>query len=346
MSTFKKLLSLTSIFILSSLMMFSNTIFASDDLIDRSIQLSNSSSGVTAIYDINFSVADTSTPVALFTVQFCSNSPNELDVCDFPVGLDTTNAVLVSQTGNTGFTLDNSTNGTLSFSRNPSVPGGIANSYQVSNIVNPSDNGQYYARIKTFATNDINGPEVEGGGIAMRILPDISVGTYVPPYITFCVAVSIPEFNCGSGVGDQINFGDFQSYSSAASSLNLLVATNAENGYNITVNGTTLTSGNYIIPALTNPSPPQYGNSQFGMNLVANTQPRIGSNVSGDPVSQPSANYGYSNLFTFNDGDIIAQSNQPSNYTRFVDSFMVNVNKNQEPGVYSTTLTYIASANY
>ncbi|HUC95689.1 MAG TPA: hypothetical protein VMR76_01890 [Candidatus Saccharimonadia bacterium] len=322
------------------------TTFAAIELINRSITLSNSSESATSNYLMQFNFSNTSTPVEVVQVKFCSNSPIPSDPCISPTGMDTTAAILNQQTGNIGFTLDNTLNGTLKLSRSPSVPDGSLNSYEFTNIINPSFTGQYYARIATYATGDTTLPPVETGGIALDIVPNLTINAVVPPYITFCLASNFPYFNCSSGSGSQLNLGNFQTYSSSSGSYQFLVATNEPDGYSISVNGTTLTSGNNIIPALSVFSPPQYGVSQFGINLVKNTLPSVGQNPVGDISSQPFPNYAHANSFLFNSGDIIAGSSQNSNFTIFTNSVMVNINNSQPAGVYSTTLTYIAFANF
>jgi hypothetical protein len=323
----------------------SGALYASN-LDSRSIIVQDSSQSAVTNYLLEFYFDDTTDPVNTVMIQFCSNSPIFTDSCDLPVGIDTTSADLSSQVGNTGFSLNNSTNGTLLLSRNPSVPNSSYNQYDFSGITNPSYTGQYYARISTYSTSDTTQPYLEEGGIALEIVPHLTVSTTVPPYITFCVAQSIPELNCNSATGDNINLGDFHSNSTSSGSFQFLVATNIQSGYVIAISGNTLTSGNNLIPSLTSPSPPQFGVSQFGINLVANTNPSVGQNYVGDPSTQIATNYGQANLFTFNSGDTIAYSTQPSGFTRFTTSVMVNINASQAPGLYSSTITYIASADY
>jgi len=230
--------------------------------------------------------------------------------------------------------------------RNALIPNGVLNYYQFINIVNPSFNGQYYARVLTFATSDTSAPDIEYGGFALAVTPSLTINTAVPPYISFCLAVTIPNLSCSVTDGDSLDLGNFQTYSSNSGSYQFLVASNSPTGYSVSVYGTTLTSGNYTIPSLTTPSPPQYGVSQFGLNLVANSQPDVGANPVGDSSSQPTANYGIANEFTFNSGDVVAADSHNSGYTRYTNSIMVSISKSQPAGVYSTTLTYIAVADF
>jgi hypothetical protein len=340
-----RILSVVVIFIAGPLLINSQIVLADDEVASRTIELSNSSASATSNYLVSFILHNTTTPLAAIEIQFCSNSSIITEPCDLPTGIDTTSAVLNSQIGNNGFVLNNSSNGVLVLNRNAVDPNNQLNYYQFLGIVNPSYNGEYFARVRTFATADTTGPDIEYGGFALAITPSLTINTIVPPYISFCLAVTIPDYSCNGIIGDSVDLGDFQTYTSNSGSYQFLVASNSPTGYSVSVYGTTLTSGNYTIPALATPSPPQYGVSQFGINLVANTQPSVGADPSGGS-GQPAANYGLSNQFTFNNGDVIAYDTEVGVYTRFTNSVMVNISKSQPAGVYSTTLTYIAVANF
>jgi hypothetical protein len=337
------------LFLVGLLLIGTQSALADDKVSSRSVELSNSSASAISNYLVSFILNNTTTPLATIEIQFCSNSANgsfTTAPCYIPTGMDTTSAVLNSQIGNNGFVLDNSTNDVLVLNRNAEVPNNETNYYQFVGMTNPSYNGEYFARVRTFSTTDTSGPDIEYGGFAMAITPSLTINTVVPPYISFCLAVTIPNLSCSVTIGDSLDLGDFQTYSSNYGSYQFLIATNSPTGYSVSVYGTTLTSGNYTIPALSTPSPPQYGVSQFGINLVANTQPNVGADPVGGTTSQPTANYGLSNQFTFNNGDVIALDTQIGVYTRFTNSVMVNISKSQPAGVYSTTLTYIAVANF
>jgi hypothetical protein len=337
---------LAVLLILCGLLINAQSTYASDYVSNRTLQLSSSNSGGVSNYLVSFILNNLTTPLAAIQIQFCANSPIITDPCVLPVGMNTSVAVLNSQVGNGGFILDDSTNDVLLLNRNAAIPVSGLNYYQFEFITNPASPGQYYARVKTFATADTGAPEIEHGGFAFDITPNLLINTQVPPYILFCLATTIPELDCNNTSGDSLNLGDFQTYSSNSGTYQFLIATNSGTGYSVSVYGNTLTSGNYTIPALTTPSSPQYGVSQFGLNLVANTQPNVGMSPVGDPSSLPTSNYGISNEFMFANGDVLAADSHQNSYTRFTNSVMVNISKSQPAGFYSTTLTYIAVANF
>jgi hypothetical protein len=122
--------------------------------------------------------------------------------------------------------------------------------------------------------------------------------------------------------------------------------TNAANGYNITVNGTTLASGANTIPALAAQTGSAAGTSQFGLNLRANTTPAVGANPTGGGSGNYSGTYGTANQYRFNSGDIVAQAAVPTNANTFTASYIVNIGGAQAAGVYTATMTYICTASF
>ncbi len=111
-------------------------------------------------------------------------------------------------------------------------------------------------------------------------------------------------------------------------------------GYTVQIVGTPLSYDGHVLTQLgsTNVSTP--GVEQFGMNVVSNSVPNIGE----DPVQVPSSEtsfgeaspgYDMANMFTFNDGDIIARSTKESGRTDYTISMIVNVSTSTPAGAYS-----------
>jgi hypothetical protein len=336
-----------------------NPSFATPDVLNRYDKMSNSAAGATATHLIGFTYTDSTDLVGSILIQFCSNSPlfNAGIPCIAPTGLDLSHVVLSNQTGETGFSINTSVIGEPSndiiINRSPAqIPApNNPSSYQFDNIVNPSSIGESFVKIQTFSSQDATGSPLEKGGIAIAITPSFAtpgfnVSSIVPPYLTFCSGTSIPDLSCGDATGDQIDFGTLSNKNTSYGSSQFLIATNAGSGYSVYVDGTTLTSGNNVIPQLVSPSPVKTGTSLFGLNLVSNTNPFIGGNVVGPGIGFATANYSHSNDFTFNPGDTIASSVAASDYSKYTVSYVVDVDQAQPPGVYATTLTYICLANF
>jgi hypothetical protein len=219
-------------------------------------------------------------------------------------------------------------------------------SYTLDNVVNPSADGSYYIRLQTFSSDDASGAETDHGGLAFAINAQVSITAKVPPYLLFCGGVSIPSFDCDTAAGDYINFGNLSSASTSSAQAQLLIATNAGNGYAIDYGGTTLTSGNNIIPALNVADVSRPGVSQFGINLAANQDPAIGLNQQGPGAGSVAPAYAQPNLYKFLANDVVATSTGTSDYTRYTVSYVANISKTQPAGVYASTLTYVALANF
>jgi hypothetical protein len=347
--TYQKIHFLTAVFLLpiALLIVFNSSItLAGIQVQNRYDQMSNSQTGAVATHMIGFTLTNTTTPVGSVLIQFCDNSPLIGDVCNFPVGMRVSTATLSSQTGNTGFTLSSNAGGQLLLTRNPSLPTSAPNTYYFDNITNPSSPGEYFARIQTFSSNDATGPYIEQGGIAFSIVSAFTVSSIVPPYLTFCGGIVVTNLNCGSAVGNQINFGNFSNAATSDGTSQFVVATNAQNGYNVSINGNTMTSGNFTIPNLKVPTKSIVGTSQFGVNIVANSYPAVGKDKIGIGTTTPTAAYNIPNYYTFNDGDIVVSSPTASDYNEFTASYLVNVGPDQAEGTYTTTLYYICLANF
>lgn len=313
-------------------------------------QLSTSGTGALATHTIGFTYTNYTTPIGSVTIEFCSNTPLIGDVCDASPGLNLANASLAmsAETGQTGFSIYSITSNTITLTRSPTVPTApdATSTYPITNIYNPTSPGTYYVRLETFASTDGSGSNIEQGGIAIAVLPAFTISSEVPPYLTFCSGTVIANLNCDDVSGDQINFGDFSPSNTSAATSQFLTATNANNGYSVTLDGTTMTSGNNIIPAPTTPTASRLASSQFGVNLLANTSPSVGSNPVGNGTASVSPTYDNRNLYLFNSGDVVASSNRPSDYMKFTVSYIVNVNSGQPVGVYATTVSYICLANF
>jgi hypothetical protein len=197
-----------------------------------------------------------------------------------------------------------------------------------------------------YPTTDASGIATEVGGIAISIGHGLQVNSIVPPYLLFCAAVVIYNNDCSTASTYLIDEGSFTDTRTAIATSQMLVATNAQNGYSISVNGTTLTSGNNIISALSIPSPSIIGTNQFGMNLRANNLPTVGNDPTGLSIPIIASDYNTPNRFTFNNNSTLSTSNGSSNYVTYTASYVTNVSLNQSPGVYTTTLNYICLANF
>lgn len=320
---------------------------AAETLLDsRYDKMSNTVVDQISQHEFGFIMSDTLTPVGSVIIEFCSNSPFSNTPCSTPTGLDATSATFLGQTGETGFIMLPSTAGKLTLTRAPINPSGVPSTYTFGNITNPSSNGTYYVRVQTYSSIDGTGTPVQTGGIVIYINNPITINAEVPPYLTFCVAVTITGFDCSSATNFFIDFGNFSTTSTSKASSQFVAASNAISGYSVTVAGNTLTSGLNTIASLTTPTGSVIGTSQFGLNLRQNTTPGVGANVIGPGTATPKPNYNIPNQYTYNNGDIIASVTHSDDIRKFESSYIVNISNSQASGVYSATITYICLANF
>ncbi len=309
--------------------------------------INTSAASATAIHEFGLTMANTVTPVSSISFEFCSNTPIINDPCVPPAGFDASSTVLTAQSGEVGFSIHpSSTANRIVLTRPPLNPSGVSSTYHFIAITNPSGVGSYFVRLKTYSSSDATGPNIEEGGVVFAITSGLSVGAEVPPYLRFCAATTIVNFDCSTATSFFIDLGELRTTQINKASSQFVVATNAQSGYSISLNGTTLISGTNVIPAMAVQSPPTVGVSQFGINLKANTIPAIGAEVVGPGTSTASAGYNLANLYKFQAGDILTSVNHSDANRKYTVSYIVNVSSSQPAGVYSTTITYICLANF
>ena len=313
------------------------------ELNNRSLEISNSAVSGTSIYNFTFTLPDIIS-IGSINFLFCTQ-PLAAEICTSPTNIDTSHAMLVYQSGETGFAITELGTNMILLSRTPVATHAEQVQYVFGNITNPSNPTQtIFVRISTFINDDGTGNYTDFGTVATSTASGVYINTQVPPILDFCVGIIITG-DCSTADGYFIQFGDFSAFSTAKATSMLEVGTNASSGVIITANGTTMISGNYIINNLTSQTPSIVGTSQFGLNLRANTNPIVGNDpVNGSTV--PAAAYDVSNQYRFNNGDVIAYAPGPTNLTRLTASYIVNIPTTQTVGIYDTTLTYICTASF
>lgn len=318
------------------------------DLVNRSIQLGSSFASDNTTHEYDFT---TVTPGIVGSIQFqyCSNSPLFSEPCTAPAGLNVMSAGVLSESGITGFSVSGASTPTnLIITRTPQAESPTSSSYVFDNIINPSSpNEVVYVRISVFDNENGTGNLVDSGATVFVTEERFNVDAYVPPYLTFCVGVTV-ALDCSEASGFLADFGEFSPDTPTTVTSQMSVATNDPNGYNLFVNGQTLLSGSNIIPALSTQTASQPGTSQFGINLRNNTNPSVGSNPQDGSVANgsPASNYNSPNQFRYVDGERVAGSPQSTGFNRYTTSYMVNVASEQAPGVYASTFTYTAIATF
>ena len=342
-----RIFSAAFVFILSSIVLQTQVTHAAD-LVDRTISLGSSFASEVTTHSYDFTTA-TASVVGSIQFEYCSNSPLFMEPCVAPAGLDVTASSISAQSGITGFSVSGvSTPNSLVITRTPIAETPISASYVFDSITNPSAaNSVVYTRITVFDNIDGTGAVVDTGAVAFVTEEPFDITAFVPPYMTFCVGVTV-ALDCSSTSGFLADFGEFSESTATTATSQFAVSTNDPTGYNTFITGQTMTSGANIIQSLSTQSFSNPGTPQFGLNLRANTNPSVGANPEAGPVANgsPAANYNIPNQFRFVDGDLIAGSNNSTGFNKYTASYIVNVPPDQQPGVYAATLTYTSIASF
>lgn len=310
---------------------------------NRSMRVGSTTVSANTSHEFSFEYPSTNI-VGSISFEYCMD-PLPTQSCVTPVGLNAAAAVLQSQAGETGFSSFSASANKIVIARTPSSASLVQGTYIFSGITNPSFVGSFFVRISTYASNNGTGSITDAGSVVSSTAQGIGISTEVPPILIFCVAVTIPA-QCDSASGNFLNLGELKSSQTATATSQMMGGTNADFGYVISANGTTMTSGNNTINALSSQTPSQIGQPQFGINLRANTTPSVGSNPSGVGVAAPTSAYNTPNQFKFVNGDVVASTPDVTDYVKLTVSYIVNIPQGQPPGYYATTLTYICAATF
>ena len=311
----------------------------------------------------NFTLPTAGSTVGSLKFQYCTTAaPVPLGIdCNLPTGMDTTTAVLGSESGVTGFSIvAGSPNGTVILSRTASTISAGAVAYRLDNIMNPTTAQTFFVRISTWSGTDGTGTMNDSGTVAAATSTQIHITGTMPESLVFCTGQTVGTTNgvpdCTTVTTGEVAFDRlFSPTDTATATSQMAASTNAGSGYVITVNGPTLTSGSNTINAISTTDTSKYGISQFGMNLVTNTTPTVGTDIA--PLSngtnyrgQPLTGYGTADSFTFNTGDSVANSGNVvlggTDAQIYTASYIVNVPGSQPAGTYTTTLTYICTPTF
>ncbi len=313
-------------------------------------------------YLFSFTTATTAS-IGSIDFQLCTAPTGS---CSGPAGLDIHSVTLSNQTGATGFTLHTPTvsNNEMYITRAASnINSSTALTYEFSGAVNPTAaNLTFYGRITTYTSTDITTGATDSGVVAASTATQIVLTGYMPESLIFCTGGTItlngggvPD--CSTASSGSISFPDFSPATTSTTTSQMAASTNALHGYAITVNGNTMQSGGNSITAIGGTATTaNTGTRQFGLNLVANTTPSVGSDI--NPTSngtnlkgEAAGAYATANNFAFQSGNTVADSANggtagPTDGQLYTVSYIVDVSGGQPTGSYSTTLTYICTSTF
>lgn len=315
-------------------------------LYTKTITPGSSAPSAVTNHNYSFNVPSTAS-VGSMEFEYCTNNPFAGTPCTAPASIDVTSAIIASQLGIIGFSVHaNTTSNRLVITRAPSVVGPVFVQYNFTNITNPSDlSTSIYVRIASFASSDGTGVRTDEGGVVFSTSGGLGATGFVPPYMTFCVGVSV-VLNCSSTSGSFIDVGQLSPTQTKVTTTQFSVATNDPDGYTVYTLGTTMTSGTNIITPIGVPQASSQGSSQFGINLRDNSSPDVGADKVGAGSGNPFANYNSANLFKYLNGDPIAGGIDSTDFNRYTVSYIINISESQPAGRYNTTITYLSLASF
>jgi hypothetical protein len=320
---------------------------AAGQLTSRKLTLGSSAPNTATSWEFTFTPTE-STALNGVTFEVCTTASGG---CSAPGSWSNSGSAFTSLTYNgsaqSGWTLDNAA-GYLRIKNNASaqsVSGPVVATF--STVTNPNTtNATFYVRVLTFSGDDYT-TQVDNGVVAASTAAQLSLSASIDETLTFCTGTSgITNSSCTGATGSTVNFGTLSASATNTGVSQIGVGTNANSGYAITVNGSTLSSGGNTIAALAAQTASTTGSEQFGLNLRDNATPDFGTDPDGSGTAAPTANYNTADQYRFVSGDVVASKNGTDQFRRFHVGYIANIDTASQAGAYTSTLTYIATATF
>ncbi len=190
---------------------------------------------------------------------------------------------------------------------------------------------------------DVAGLFSDTGSALVNIIPDdsVDIAATVAQSLTFSISDTAIGFGNLNSAAARFATGDATGSGTEVGAHDLVVGTNASNGYTLTATGTTLTcsgcGGATVTGIGATAAASSVGTEQFGMRFTATggtgtvSAPYNGANFAFDSAAFP---------------DQIASAAGSSANTTYSARYLANIAANTEAGAYSATLTYVATANF
>lgn len=329
-----------------AVVMLVSPVAAAMRLQERSLYMQSNRPGATTTYKVSFRYMSLQT-VGSVDMLFCVD-PIPYHPCVTPPGLDVSNVVLSDQSGEIGYSILSKTANHIVLTRSPTLISTGSSRYTLDGVVNSTDANQAFSiRLRTHATTDATGAQIDFGSVRGQVTNGVVIETQVPPMLIFCVAQEVDQ-NCADvNETRYADMGILDSQSTLLAQSQMAVGTNASGGFAITANGTPMAAGTNVIDSPQIPTQSLQGSNQFGINLVANDEPAVGKDPEGTWANAvPSSDYSVPNRYKYVPGDVVAYSPNVSLMKKFTVSYIVNSSKDLKAGVYTTTITYIASGRF
>lgn len=345
---------------------------------ERSIAMSSSSPLMpNTHYTVNFKPA---VDAEAFAVYFCKNSPLIGQECIAPADLVVTGAASTTS----GFTNVTGTGSRIVVGG--TITAGQPVSVDISGITNPSEVGQFYARIVTYdtPTNAAAGSAtvlgigaLDRGSVALAITKTVGVSGTVLETMLFCVSGMSIEANCKEStvtdpvlvLGEEVG-GVTALVPGEISEGNLYtqITTNAAGGAIVWLKSTATQCGGlllagapagncYIQPAGSNDITEETADARFGVKTATATDAVGATSTTGTFQPAEDSDYnndGYALRYVDNTDGITSTfgdkfldtAGLPVNNKNMMLTFGVKVTNDTPAGAYSTDLSLIATGKF
>lgn len=310
---------------------------------DRGLSLSNNLGGATGTtYTFTFTVPTTATIIKSFKAQICTTVDGS---CTTPTGFDGASSTASDPTNfgdASGWSIDSNTgNLRIKKSTNSATPSG-SQTVTFSNVTNPTTmSSSFYARIFTYS-DDAYSVQIDEGTVVSSIGGTSNLNATLNQTLSFSISDATIGFGALSSSAARYATGDASGDTSETEAHTLIVGTNASGGYGLTVNASQAnpfrSGSNYIASSDTNVAS-SVGTQQFGLRATA-------SGGSG-AVTAPYAASGFALASsTFPTASQVASASGATSDTTYSVRYISNITSNTAAGIYTATLTYVATATY
>lgn len=256
--------------------------------------------------------------------------------------------------------------------------------FDITNVTNPSTtNATFYGRILTYPnpsgadsaatyTATAVGNPVDAGGVAMSTAAQIIVTAKVQERLLFCVYTSGSGNNCSGKSGTAVTLGDTNGVLDPSGpyvdkNAKYSITTNASGGAVVRLKGATLTSGTNTVTAIGDTATASSaGNEQFGLcnyetagtgMTFGNATYAGGGNCgtttqtagTGTTGGAGTATFGFDTNATDGTGSTYGDSlgTKPAgDFSTVTLAFLGNISNTTEAGIYTSTLTFVATGTY
>ena len=251
----------------------------------------------------------------------------------------------------------------------------------LSGVTNSSTLGTFYARFFTYASADGTGAEVDAGGAALSTVAQITVTSKVQERLVFCVYTTGAGNDCSGKSGTAVTLGDTNGVLDPTGpyvdkNAKFSITTNATSDAIVRFKGSTLNRNsdaacasavNCITESTATPNTSTAGSEEFGLCLYESagsglTRDTVYDGGSGAECSGTSQTAGTGSTGGDNSAEFALDTNNTTgtrstygdtlatkpagDYSTATMAFLGNIANTTEAGIYTTTLTFIATGTY